>query len=141
MQDGIKAGFNGVVGWVVGILNNIIDGFESMINFIVDGANVIIDAANAAASVLKLDFRVTRFSKVNLGDIPIPELAQGAVIPPNKEFMAVLGEQKSGVNIETPLQTMIDAFNTALNNRGGGNGNGTINNFSSSDFPTSRHIS
>ena len=41
--------------------------------------------------------------------------------------MAVLGDQTSGVNIETPLQTMVDAFNTALNNRGGGNGNGTIN--------------
>lgn len=28
--------------------------------------------------------------------------AQGAVIPPNKEFMAVLGDQKSGNNIEAP---------------------------------------
>lgn len=27
---------------------------------------------------------------------------QGAVIPPNKEFMAVLGDQKSGNNIEAP---------------------------------------
>lgn len=32
----------------------------------------------------------------------IPYLAQGAVIPPNKEFMAVLGDQKSGNNIEAP---------------------------------------
>lgn len=32
----------------------------------------------------------------------IPYLAQGAVIPPNREFMAVLGDQTSGNNIEAP---------------------------------------
>lgn len=32
----------------------------------------------------------------------IPKLAQGAVIPPNREFMAVLGDQTSGNNIEAP---------------------------------------
>lgn len=32
----------------------------------------------------------------------IPYLAKGAVIPPNKEFMAVLGDQKNGNNIEAP---------------------------------------
>lgn len=29
-------------------------------------------------------------------------LAEGAVIPPNQEFLAILGDQKSGRNIETP---------------------------------------
>ena len=47
----------------------------------------------------------------------IPKLAQGAVIPPNKEFMAVLGDQSYGTNIETPLSTMVDAFNQAGGNR------------------------
>ncbi len=32
----------------------------------------------------------------------IPGLASGAVIPPNREFTAVLGDQTSGRNIETP---------------------------------------
>ena len=32
----------------------------------------------------------------------IPYLAKGAVIPPNKEFLAVLGDQKHGTNIEAP---------------------------------------
>lgn len=32
----------------------------------------------------------------------IPHLAQGTVIPPNREFMAVLGDQRRGNNIETP---------------------------------------
>ena len=32
----------------------------------------------------------------------IPYLASGAVIPPNREFLAVLGDQKSGNNLEMP---------------------------------------
>lgn len=32
----------------------------------------------------------------------IPALAEGAVIPPNREFLAMLGDQKSGTNIEAP---------------------------------------
>lgn len=36
----------------------------------------------------------------------IPHLAQGAVIPPNSEFMAVLGDQRSGNNIEAPEELM-----------------------------------
>lgn len=53
----------------------------------------------------------------------IPALAQGAVIPPNREFLAVLGDQKNGTNIETPLSTMVQAFRTALSdmNYTGGN--------------------
>lgn len=46
-------------------------------------------------------------------------LAKGAVIPPNREFLATLGDQKNGVNIETPLSTMVDAFKTALQENGG----------------------
>lgn len=38
----------------------------------------------------------------DFSQIKIPRLATGAVIPPNREFMAVLGDQKNGRNIETP---------------------------------------
>lgn len=44
----------------------------------------------------------------------IPALAQGAVIPPNRAFMAVLGDQKQGTNIEAPLETIVQAFRTAM---------------------------
>lgn len=36
----------------------------------------------------------------------VPMLAEGAVIPPNQEFLAILGDQKSGRNIETPESLM-----------------------------------
>ena len=52
--------------------------------------------------------------------------ASGAVIPPNKEFLAILGDQKQGLNIETPLATMIEAFNTALKQNGGASNNQPI---------------
>lgn len=40
----------------------------------------------------------------------IPHLATGAVIPPNAEFLAVLGDQKHGTNIEAPLDTIKQAL-------------------------------
>lgn len=46
---------------------------------------------------------------------PLPELADGAVIQGGKPFAAILGDQKFGqTNIETPLQTMVDAFKIAM---------------------------
>ena len=50
----------------------------------------------------------------SISRISAPALARGAVIPPNKKFLAVLGDQKSGTNIETPLATMVDAFKQAM---------------------------
>ena len=32
----------------------------------------------------------------------VPALATGAVIPPNNQFLAVLGDQRSGRNLEAP---------------------------------------
>ena len=54
----------------------------------------------------------------SISRISAPALARGAVIPPNKEFLAVLGDQKSGTNIETPLATMVQAFKQAMNETG-----------------------
>ena len=60
--------------------------------------------------------RTYALPSVNLGNIPA--LAQGAVIPPNRSFMAVLGDQKSGVNVETPISTMKQAFKDAIQEMG-----------------------
>jgi hypothetical protein len=39
----------------------------------------------------------------------VPYLASGAVIPPNAPFMAVLGDQRHGTNVEAPLATIQEA--------------------------------
>ena len=84
---------------------------------------------------------LTKFHEANLGkaidfmagglgfDIPksikIPRLARGAVIPPNREFLAVLGDQKQGTNIEAPAelikQMVMEAMIEMGGNFGGGN--------------------
>ena len=55
----------------------------------------------------------------------IPALARGAVIPPNREFLAVLGDQKSGTNVEAPLDTIVQAVMMALA-RSGMNADGQL---------------
>lgn len=79
------------------------------------GLNEIIDMINDFTSWIeeKMSFDFGGFSvggvdvipagTIKLFDFPeIPHLAQGAVIPPHKEFLAVLGDQPNGTNIEAP---------------------------------------
>ena len=52
--------------------------------------------------------------------INVPALARGSVLPGGKPFLAIVNDQPRGqTNVEAPLQTIVDAFNIALNNRGG----------------------
>ena len=104
-------------------LNGLITVFEAALNHITSGfrnlANTASSLINAVGGALGLDWNIPQIPKIKL-----PRLAQGAVIPPNREFLAVLGDQKHGTNIEAPLQTIVDAFNIALQgnaNFGGGN--------------------
>ena len=67
----------------------------------------------------KTPTRSRRVAAQNLdGNAPvyneIPALASGAVIPPNRKFLAVLGDQKSGTNVEAPLSTIKQAVMEAL---------------------------
>jgi hypothetical protein len=67
----------------------------------------------------KAPTRSLRVAAQNLdGNAPvyneIPALASGAVIPPNRKFLAVLGDQKSGTNVEAPLSTIKQAVMEAM---------------------------
>lgn len=48
----------------------------------------------------------------------VPRLAVGGVIPPNREFMAVLGDQRSGTNIEAPMSTIEQGVENVLRRMG-----------------------
>lgn len=61
--------------------------------------------------------------KGSIGNRKIPGLAAGAVIPANQRFLAMLGDQTSGVNVEAPLSTIKQAVEEALIENGGGNVN------------------
>ena len=118
-----KKAWNGVLDILKGIWNLIVGTVEGAINFIIDGINLLISALN------KIQFNMPEWVPLIGGKsfginitpvsrVALPRLASGAVIPPNREFMAVLGDQKSGTNIETPLSTMVQAFKQAMNETG-----------------------
>lgn len=122
-----KKAWNGVLDILKGVWNLIVSTVEGAINFIIDGINLLISALNKIHFEVpdwvplvggkSFGINITPVSRVSL-----PRLASGAVIPPNREFMAVLGDQKSGTNIETPLATMVQAFKQAMNEPGGAGG-------------------
>lgn len=98
--EGIKDIFKGV--W-----NTIIDLLNGAINIIIRGLNWLIKQMN------KISFDVPSWVPaiggksigVNISYISenvLPHLAKGAVIPANDEFLAVLGDQPHGNNIEAP---------------------------------------
>lgn len=110
---------NFVIQW-----NYIIESFQRGINNVIDGLNRLVAAANSLSDLTGKHYGSV--SRVNVAKLPIPKLATGAVIPPNREFMAVLGDQKSGTNIETPLATMVQAFKQALAESGYGGSNEAV---------------
>lgn len=121
--DWTKA-WEGVKDIFKGIWNGIITAVEYAINFIINGINLLISALNTIHFevpdwVPLIGGRSFGISIPLVSNVALPRLAQGAVIPPNREFLAVLGDQKSGTNIETPLETMLQAFRQALSENGG----------------------
>lgn len=83
-------------------------------------------AAGIAAVVLAINSAQARAQELSNSANQIPKLADDAVIAPNKPFLAMLGDQTSGTNIETPLSTMKQAFDESLNERGGVSSGGTL---------------
>ena len=120
----LKMALDGVKKVAKGIVNGVLIIVESFINNIIRGLNWLITKINSIS--LKVPGWVPGVGGKGwsphigqMSSITLPRLATGAVIPPNKEFLAVLGDQKSGTNIETPLATMVDAFKQAMAESGG----------------------
>lgn len=129
--NGIKDIFGGIWDLLVSIIKTPINGIIGLINGlvggVVEGINFIIRALN------NLDFDIPDWvpfvggSSIgfNIKEITppkIPYLATGAVIPPNAPFMAVLGDQKHGTNIEAPLSTIEEAVENVYRRHGNSNG-------------------
>ena len=78
---------------------------------VVTGINAVINALNGLSFDLPELFGGGHvgFNISTLTAPQIPYLAQGAVIPANREFLAVLGDQSHGTNVEAPLDTIKQA--------------------------------
>ncbi len=110
---------NGLISGFESAINGIISLFETMINGIVKGLNKIsFDVPDWVPGIggKKFGFNLP---EVKYNRVSIPRLAQGAVIPPNREFMAILGDQKHGTNIEAPLDTIKQALAEVMDTHGG----------------------
>lgn len=116
--EGIKEIFRGICNTIVGV-------FEPTVNLIIKGINWLISKLNSLLenSLLAkgLDLIGIEFRGIpQIPEVHIPRLAQGAVIPPNRKFMAVLGDQRNGTNIEAPADLIRQIVREEINNFGGG---------------------
>lgn len=130
--QGIRNIFSGIWKALVNIVKVPINGIIGLMNSMIKTVN---DMLSTIENVLKFDFKVPN----PIGDgyivnwqwqakLPrikgsIPYLASGAVIPPNAPFMAVLGDQKRGTNIETPESLLRQIIQEELGSNQGGGGN------------------
>lgn len=114
-----------------GIINGIITIAEAMVNAVIDGINAGVRSFNSllaigdsvSEKIFGKTIRVNELAKVSLPRVP--HLATGAVVPPNREFMAVLGDNKTEEEVVSPLSTMKQAMVEALRESGGTVGKGT----------------
>lgn len=97
------------------IMNGLISGIERGINWVLGGVS---DMVNGITGILN-KIPGVNIGRVNWGNVHIPRLAQGAVIPANREFLAVLGDQKHGTNIEAPADLIRQIVREEVKNSGG----------------------
>ncbi|MBQ8188560.1 MAG: hypothetical protein IJZ44_02160 [Lachnospiraceae bacterium] len=114
LKAGIVGIWNGIVIGIKNAINTMIYALNRMISGVVNGVNNVIGVLNGLSFTIPdwvPEWGGTNFG-LNIGYLTaprIPYLATGAVIPPNAPFMAVLGDQRHGTNIEAPLDTIKQA--------------------------------
>ena len=109
IKDGILTAFKAVV-------NGIIRGLNSAISVPFSGINAALQKIRDI-SIMGL----TPFSGLRTISVPqIPYLAKGAVLPANKPFLAMVGDQKHGTNVEAPLATIQEAVAAVMEDMTGG---------------------
>ena len=114
LSDRVGDIWNGIVNTVKGAVNSLIGFINGMISAVVGGLNSAIDALNSLSVDIPDWVPVVGGNRLgfSIGHVTapqIPYLAQGAVIPANREFLAVLGDQSHGTNVEAPLDTIKQA--------------------------------
>ncbi len=138
MIDGIKQSFSGLINFISGVFTGDWERAWAGIQDIFKGAYngmVSIQEWSVNSFIRGLNWLISQINKISftfpdwvpgiggesfgpniqpIRELSLPRLAQGAVIPPNREFMAVLGDQKRGTNIEAPLDTIKQAVAEVL---------------------------
>jgi hypothetical protein len=135
IRDGIVEKFTSAKNKVVEIFGSIKDTIRNILNKVIGIVNGAIGTVNSAIGGIESAFSFgpwsvpTPFGTKTIGfhaTFPrigtIPYLASGAVIPPRSEFLAVLGDQKKGNNLEAPESLLRQIFREE-SGKGQGDGN------------------
>lgn len=95
-----------------GIKEGIENTFRTVVNAIIRGMNTIIAVPFNKINSMLNTIRNAHFLGISpfqnmwgVNPLPVPQipmLARGAVIPANRQFLAVLGDQRNGNNLEAP---------------------------------------
>lgn len=113
--SGIKQSINGTIG----LLNGLLAGATGGINFIAKALNKL--SFTIPQWVPLIGGKSFNFYAKQVEAPKIPFLAKGAVLPANKPFMAVVGDQKHGTNVEAPLSVIQEAMAAVMEPYSAGN--------------------
>jgi hypothetical protein len=124
------------------MLTNVVNFWISLLNVLIAAVNyvwalfggmvaVVVNTIGRLAETIgklvgkdwNLTFNMSKFPTIPyVNMLPIPKLAQGTVVPPNSEFLAVLGDNKKEHEVVSPLSTIKQAVAEVLSqaNVGGG---------------------
>ena len=106
--------FSGAGEWFKNIFNGVLSLFNGVLASVAQGMNHLVSGINSLGFTVPdwipgMGGQSMGFALKSVSMPTIPLLAQGAVLPANKPFMAVVGDQKNGTNIEAPLTTIQEA--------------------------------
>lgn len=98
------------------VLDPIWKAFDDVVDKVIDGLNrmareiaSLLTSSNRRVTTTTYTTTTVAANTMYAATPEIPMLAKGAVIPPNQKFLAVLGDQRHGTNIEAPLETIQEA--------------------------------
>ncbi len=124
IKDIFGSVWDGIVGVLKGAVNTVIDMINAVLRAVALGVNAIIDKINALSFTVPdwvqgIGGETIGFNFPKFDPPQIPKLARGSVLPANNPFLAVVGDQRRGTNVEAPLETITQAVVAALSQMGG----------------------
>lgn len=124
----ITSTIQSAVSGILSVVRGMVSGIQSAVNGLLSSISLVCSAAGSAiGSVMGHSLPVGLPVVAGLEDLPVPALAAGAVIPPNRKFLALLGDQGAGTNVEAPLATIRQAMAEVLAGWNGANDGQPIN--------------
>ena len=110
--EGIKGVLKACVNGIIGFLNLLLTGLTGAVNGVIRVLNKL--SFTAPDWVPGLGGKTFGFHFKTVTTPQIPYLARGAVLPANKPFLAMVGDQRHGTNVEAPLATIQEAVAAVL---------------------------